>query len=68
MSAGWPEFTDHEVKYFFGAVTSEMKPLHRLKMLGDKLPVTDPNIPKEQNSVIHNTKPTEWTSLCIQLV
>jgi len=52
MSVGCPEFPDYEVKYFFGAVTSEMRPLHRLRMLGDKLPVTEHNIPEEHNSVI----------------
>jgi hypothetical protein len=59
---------DHKVKYFFGAMTSEIRPLHRLRIMGYKLPVTEHNIPEEQNSVIHKTKPTEGTSLCIQLV
>jgi hypothetical protein len=36
--------------------------------MGDKLPDIEHNIPEEQNSVIHNTKQTEGTSLCIQLV
>jgi len=61
-------FPDHEVKHFFEAVTFEMRPLRRLRMLSDKLPVPEHNIPEEQSSVIHNTKPKAGTSLCIQLV